>query len=214
MSFPQQKQHPLVCICFKIIKQTVRENSTRQEAVAFGQNQNIICDSVPCQGCVVWTVIAGNIVIGKGLRSVKPETCILKSFILFFLRTQVLLITFSFGGVYGIYCFLPVCAGTQVTALVFVKILKSSPKTTCFRLSHNMFLIKRNNFFKLLNNWNKYVMRCHNYIGHSFSNTDTLSLILYFEVWASKAFAPFPVLIKLTFRSSKKKNFLNMLPTF
>lgn len=68
MSFQRQKQHPLVCIWFKITKQTVRENSTRQEAVAFGQNQNIICDSAPCQGCVVWIVIAGNIVIGKGLR--------------------------------------------------------------------------------------------------------------------------------------------------
>lgn len=84
-----KKKHPLVCIWFKVIKQTVRENSTRQEAVTFGQNQNIICDSVPCQECVVWIVIAGNIVIGKGLRSVKPETCILKSFVLFFLQTQV-----------------------------------------------------------------------------------------------------------------------------
>ena len=146
---PTEKQRPLVCIWFKIIKQTVRENRTRQEAVAFGQNQNIICDSVLCQGCVVWIVIAGNIVIGKGLWSVKPETCILKSFILFFLHTQLLLITFSFGGVYGIYCFLPVCAGTQVTALVFVKILKSSSKTTCFRVSPNMFPIKRNNFFNI-----------------------------------------------------------------
>lgn len=132
-----------------MIKQSVRGNSTRQEAVAFAQNQNIICDRVPCQGCVVWIVIAGNIVIGKELRSVKPETCILKSFILFFLQTQVLLITFSFGGVYGIYCFLPVCAGTQVTALVFVKMLKSSLKTTCLWVSPNMFLIKSNNFFKL-----------------------------------------------------------------
>ena len=72
-----------------MIKLTGRENSTRQEAVTFGQNQNIICDSVPFQGFVVWIVIAGNIVIGKGLQSVKPETCILKSFILFFLQTQV-----------------------------------------------------------------------------------------------------------------------------
>ena len=65
---------------FKIVKQTVRENSTRQEAVTFGQNQNIICDSMPCQECVVWIVIAGNIVIGKRLRLVKPETCIFISF--------------------------------------------------------------------------------------------------------------------------------------
>lgn len=40
--------------------------STRQEAVAFGQNQNIICESVSCQGTAVWTVIAGNIVMVKG----------------------------------------------------------------------------------------------------------------------------------------------------
>lgn len=152
MSSLQWNWHPFLCIWFKIIKQTVRENSTRQEAVAFGQNQNIICDSVPCQGRAVWIVIAGNIVIGKGLRSVKPETCILKSFILFFLQTQVLLITFSFRRVYGIYCFLPVCAGTQVTALVFVKMLKSSLKTTCLWVSPNMFFIKVTTFsnFKII----------------------------------------------------------------
>lgn len=118
---------PSVCNWFKIIKQTVRENSTRQEAVAFGQNQNTICDIEPCQGCVVWIVIAGNIVIGKGLRSAKQKHPCWRASFCFFLQTQVLLITFSFGGVYGIYCFLPVCTGAQVTALVFVKIVKRSP---------------------------------------------------------------------------------------
>lgn len=70
---PATKQNPFVCSRFKIIKQPVRENSTRQEAVAFGQNQNIICDIEPCQGCAVWTVIAGNVVIGKGLQSAKQK---------------------------------------------------------------------------------------------------------------------------------------------
>lgn len=172
----EQNQHPLICIWLKIIKQTVRENSTRQEAVALSQSQNIICDSEPCQACVVWIVIAGNIVIGNELRSVKPETCILKSFILFFLQTQVLLITFSFGEVYGIYCFLPVCAGTQVPALVFVKFLKSSPKTTCLWVSSSMFLIKSNNILKHEVIEIMCTMRCHICTGHSLSNTDTLSL--------------------------------------
>ena len=161
MFFLQWKQNSLVCIWFKIIKPTVREN--RQEAVAFGQNQNIICDSVPCQGRVVWIVIAGNIVIGKGLRSVKPETCILKSFVLFFLQTQVLLITFSFRGVYGIYCFLPVCACAQVTALVFVKpLLKSLPLlkplvSVVIRWSSSRVMF----FSYLINYLNAREMRCH-----------------------------------------------------
>lgn len=125
---------PSVCNWFKIIKQTERENRTRQEAVAFGQNQNTICDIEPCQGCVVWIVIAGNIVIGKGLRSAKQKHPCWRASFCFFLQTQVLLITFSFGGVYGIYCFLPVCTGAQVTALVFVKIVKRSP------LENHMFV--------------------------------------------------------------------------
>lgn len=28
-----------------------KRKQCRQEAVAFGQNQNIICDSAPCQAC-------------------------------------------------------------------------------------------------------------------------------------------------------------------
>lgn len=40
--------------------------------------------------------------------------------------------------------FLPVCASTQVTALVFVKILKRSLKTTCLWMSPKMFPIKSN----------------------------------------------------------------------
>lgn len=86
----------LLCIWFMIIKRSLSENSTRQEAVALSQNENIICDSELSQGRVVWIVIAGNIVIGEELGSVKPETCIFKTFVWFFLQTQVLLITFSF----------------------------------------------------------------------------------------------------------------------
>lgn len=129
MSFPQQETASITLHVAQDNKtHSKRKQHSRQEAVAFAQNQNIICDSVLCQACVVWIVIAGNIVIGKGLRSVKPETCMLKSLTLFLPQTQVLLITVSFGRVYGIYCFLPVCAGTRVTALVFCYILRVPTK--------------------------------------------------------------------------------------
>lgn len=145
-------------IWFWMIKRTVRENRTRRGAVAFGQNQNIIWDKVQCQGCVVLIVIAGNILLlAKGFGHWKWETCVSKSFILFFLQTQVLLITFSFGGVYRIYCFLPVCAVAQVAALVFIRV-PSKPHVCGWALTCSSLKVTT---FSILNYWNISGMRCH-----------------------------------------------------
>lgn len=99
--------------------------------------------------------------------------------------------------------------------LFLLKFLKLSLKTTCLWVSPKMFLIKSNDFFKLLDYGNKCVMRCHIYTGHSLSNPDTISLntvIHSLSIWIFWTFSSSHKTAIYLGQVKKKGNLLNTLP--